>query len=512
MPEVGPGHPDPLELDVTSSHANDQERAEPAQAQRRGVRGREPVTGPDPAGARPRVARLVRLPRSWSGPVAVLLVGQALGSIGGAAVFSFLPLYAQSRYGADIVTASLGSSIYFAAAAVASLLGGELADRYGRRHVIAAGLGLGGCSALALCLAPSLGLMMAAAGAAGFFDSLPLPALQAVVADVVSPADRSVVYGRMYQAMGFGWFVGPAVAGVLIGRLGYTPAYVAGAAALFVAMLLVLGRLAETRPESRTHTLDRAGAPAPAPGAAPAPVVPPADAAGRPERGIPSGVAASAAPRSGTVDRSRRRFLPRLPAWTRDERLLVVVLLYLLATGVYIQIFTVFPAEGLGRNHLGLTEWGAVLALNGAMILAGQGLVSRLVKQMHPHEAIAWGTSMWVLGFAILSLLAGPAPIVLAMVIFTAGEMVIFPLQPAVVAELAGEEERGRYQGALALGGSIGNALAPAAAGVAVAAIGPAWWLVLAAASGLLAVAYLRTAHMLPAAAPNAGRDGSGVV
>ncbi len=409
--------------------------------------------------------------------IGVLLAGQALGSIGSAAIFDFLPLYAKSAFHADIALASLSTAIYFLAAASASIVAGELADRYGRRLVIVLGMVLGAASAIGLALAPTLALMMVAAGAAGFFDSLPYPALQAVVADVVPADSRTLIFGRMYQALGVGWFLGPAVAGVLISRLGFGLVYVGAAAILCLAGMLFAWRLPETGRGRAPTSAARTGQPQ--------------------SGGTRLGQVEDSEPQAGGA---------RTAPWYRNRRLLVFVGLYLLTFGAYIQLFTVFPAEGLTRNHLTLGSWGAILALNGGMILAGQELVSRRVRRIHPPSAIAGGIVLWVLGFAALAVPGGPSWIAVAMAVFTLGEMVVFPLQPAVVAELAPPADRGRYQGALGLGGSIGNAAGPAIAGVAVAATGPTWWFALAVLSLALALAYTRTGRP---SSPSPARTGS---
>lgn len=409
--------------------------------------------------------------------IGVLLAGQALGSVGSAAVFDFLPLYAKSTFQADIALASLSTAVYFLAAACASIAAGELADRHGRRLVIVLGMSLGAASAIGLALAPTLPLMMVAAGAAGFFDSLPYPALQAVVADVVPAESRPLIFGRMYQALGVGWFLGPAIAGVLISRLGFGPVYVGAAAILCLAGMLFAWRL----PETGRGRLGTPGGHADQPQAG----------------GRRLGQSDDSEPQAGDA---------RTAPWYRNRKLLVFVGLYLLTFGAYIQLFTVFPAEGLTRNRLSLGNWGGILALNGGMILAGQELVSRRVRRIHPPSAIAAGIVLWVLGFASLAVPGGPGWIALAMAVFTLGEMVVFPLQPAVVAELAPPADRGRYQGALALGGSIGNAAGPAIAGVAVAAVGPTWWFALAALSLSLALVYARLGRLSP---PSPVRTGS---
>ncbi len=103
---------------------------------------------------------------------------------------------------------------------------------------------------------------------------------------------------------------------------------------------------------------------------------------------------------------------------------------------------------------------------------------------------MAGGVLLWAAGFALLSLPIPLPALLAALIVLTVGEMAVIPLQPAVVADLAPPEARARYQGVLAFGAAIGNAIAPLVAGTAVAAIGGTWWVILAAGMVGLAAAY----------------------
>jgi MFS family permease len=180
--------------------------------------------------------RLARYPQ----PVPLLIDGQALLATGSGVVFPFLSLYATSVFGADVATAGVVASAYFAAGIPAAPLSGITADRVGRRPVlVAAVLGFAGSMAV-MAASSSLAVLAVAAAAAGFALVCIHPVNSAVVADVVPTERRGQAYGILYQALGLGWFLGPLVAAPFLAAGGYRVVFavVAGAVALAGSLLV----------------------------------------------------------------------------------------------------------------------------------------------------------------------------------------------------------------------------------------------------------------------------------
>ena len=407
------------------------------------------------------VARLRGRLRGHPWPVPLLIVGQALLATGSGVVFPFLSMYAASVFGADVATAGVVASTYFAAGIPAAPLSGVIADRVGRRPVlVTAILGFASCLAV-MAAAPSLEVLLVAAFGAGFAIACIHPVNAAIVADVVPAERRGQAYGILYQALGLGWFLGPLVAVPFLAAGGYRAAFGVVAGAVALAGVLYASWLPETRPRSTS-------------------AAPTMDTSRPGDRGRDADVAGE--PPAPPPARGR--------SWWRDRRLLAYAGLHMLTLGSYLELFTIFPVDARERLALGPGTWAVILALNGFMVLSCQGLVSRAVRRFPRPSAVAGGVLLWAVGFAFLALPIPVPVLVAALVILTAGEMVVLPLQPAVVADLAPPEARARYQGVLAFGGAIGNAVAPLVAGAAVATIGGAWWALLAAGMVGLAGAY----------------------
>ncbi len=410
-------------------------------------------------------------------PIRLLFVTQSLVATANGALYPFLGLYVTARFGVGIIAAGLVSSSFFVSAAISSPVAGMLADRIGRRPIIVGTLAFDALFLALLGLAPTLPLVVLAVVGSGLTGSAMVPVIQADVSDVMPPERRSGVYGAMYQALGLGWFLGPVMAAPLLARFGYPGVFGVATVLLVVAGLLVWRRLPETlmRPgRGRPTFVDERGALA---------VAAPGEADGL--RGLQEESGSDRPGGAVAPEPAGRGSVPAVDggpaAWYLDRRLLLYVALHLCSFGAYVQLFNIFPIDARDRLGLSADAWAAILAVNGAMILFGQPIVSKLAARLHKPYAVAVGVLAWSVGFTLVGMIREPVLVLPAVVVLTLGEMTVFPIQPAVVAELAPPDARARYQGALSTGGSIGNAAAPTIGAVAVAWLGGGWWILLGA-------------------------------
>ena len=168
--------------------------------------------------------------RSGSGTMVALAMVAALGSMAIHMLVPALPQLAQD-FATDAHGAQLAISIYMIGLGAAQLVAGPAVDRWGRRPVLLAGLGLYGLGALCCTLAGSLSMLLAgravqaAGGAAGvvtarvmvgdLFGREEAAARQATLMTIVliSPALAPVV-GGFLTAFG-GWRMVPALLGLV---------------------------------------------------------------------------------------------------------------------------------------------------------------------------------------------------------------------------------------------------------------------------------------------------------
>src|SRR5581483_1461217 len=130
------------------------------------------------------LASLRALPR----PAWILFFGTFLNKFG-AFVIPFLTLYL-TRQGYSLAQAGLAIGAYGAGNLVASILGGHLADKIGRRKTIVLSMFTGGGAMLLLSQARGLPSIVALAALAGLTGELYRPASSALLADLVPAGQR----------------------------------------------------------------------------------------------------------------------------------------------------------------------------------------------------------------------------------------------------------------------------------------------------------------------------------
>lgn len=202
-----------------------------------------PFCGRSAAGRAARDSRLFP-------PMLVLVT--ALGPL---SMSSFIPAIPaiQSDFAVSEAVAQLTLSVSIWTMAVFSLLYGVLADRYGRRPVLLAGVGLAIAGSALSAVAPHIALVIVgrALQAAGATSGFVLA--RVIVRDVYGDARAASVLGYVTAAMTLAPLVGPIAGGVLIESSGWRSVFVAvGLAALALLALLAL-RLPETRPADAPH-------------------------------------------------------------------------------------------------------------------------------------------------------------------------------------------------------------------------------------------------------------------
>src|SRR6185295_8025513 len=106
-------------------------------------------------------------------------------------------------------------SVFGAGAIAASLAGGYLSDRVGRKITLVISLFGGAIALMALALARDLPTITALVGVVGFVAELYRPAVSAIVADVVPPAQRVQAYGLLHWVINIGFSFAAILGGLL---------------------------------------------------------------------------------------------------------------------------------------------------------------------------------------------------------------------------------------------------------------------------------------------------------
>jgi MFS family permease len=339
--------------------------------------------------------------------------------------------------------AGLVIGLYGVGGAIGTMSGGVLADRWGRRPTLLIGQFGAATLMMTLGLVHAYGQILGAAFLLGLFAEAARPAFSAMMIDVVPDRDRLRAYSLNYWAINLGFAVAAVGAG-LAAQFDYVLVFAVDAGTTLLTAMITAFFLAETRPRG-----------------------------------------AGAGPRAKT-DKG-----PGMRTVFADRVFLIFVVLNLFMVIVIFQHQSTLPIA-MTADGLSPSTYGAVIAVNGVLIVFGQLFVPRLIDGRNRSRVLALATVIGGVGFGLVAFAHTAWLYVLTVVIWTLGEMLQSPSNAALIAELSPVALRGRYQGVNSLSWSAGAALAPIAGGLVQQHLGNATlWLGCAAIGGLVALGQL---------------------
>ena len=367
-----------------------------------------------------------------------LFLGRVLASTGFAIVIPFLSLYLHGERG---VPMSLVGGIFFIAAltgAAGQVLGGELTDRLGRKIVLvgsqltraAAFVGLGAAVLLHAPLVWFAVLTSLSALAGRAFE----PPSGAMVADISQGSARLESYAVLRVGGNLGWALGPAIGGFLA-ALSYPSLFLIAALMLLLSGGFMAVKVKETAPHRVRRSLDAQGAPT---------ILPSAGAA------APLG----------------RFRLTELGQTLRDRLFLEYCWISLLLFTVMSQLISTLSVYSVEWAGISKVELGALYSLNGLMVVFLQFPVVRALAPFRMTTALVSGSVLYAAGYAMMGMGRGMALLTVAMFVVTIGEIVTTPASMNLVANLSGENLRGRYMGVYGLFNSFGWSIGPLVGGL----------------------------------------------
>jgi MFS family permease len=352
----------------------------------------------------PRLPRIRGLPGTYWTLWAGTLLNRA-----GTFVVPFLALYLTGHRQYSAAAAGAVVSLYGAGSLIASFLGGTLADRLGRRRMMLASLVTQACAMLGLGFARSPFAIASATLAVGFLTTVGNPAIQAAIADLVPPADRPRAFGLLYWAVNVGFSIGILTAG-LLAEHSFGILFAGDAATTLLFAIIVFLRVPETRPNNH--------------------------------------------------DRPPALTISRVLAPYRDRALVAFLLAMLPLCVVGFQAAATLPLD-LNAHAVSPHAFGLLMAINGVLIVLLQPFAVASIHRFRRGRVLALSGLLYGVGYG-LNAIAHAIPVYVAGIVgWTAGEILLAPLGPTVVADLAPTDLRGTYQGAYSLVWASSSLLGP---------------------------------------------------
>lgn len=346
--------------------------------------------------------------RSLPAPVWVLLAGTFVNRFG-SFVAPFLVLY-MTRLGYPAAVAGSAIGLYGLGSVAAAPVGGFMADRIGRRNGIALSMFTSAACMLGLSQARNLATLAVLAAIAGLTSEAYRPSSSALIADLVPAEGRVSAYATYRLAINLGFAIGPAIAG-LLAQQAFLFVFVGDAATSVLFGVVALVWL----PRRQQHGDD--------------------------EEGVP-------ATRTIISDRAFLAFLAASVA----------------VASLYFQSYSTFALH-VHDSGLPTHLYGALISLNGVLILILELPIASITRRRRATHAIAVGFLLTGLGFAMNAVATTFLTLAATVVVWTVGEMVHSPVGATFVADRSPRGLRGAYQGAWGLSWGLGMVVGPGLGG-----------------------------------------------
>jgi len=211
-----------------------------------GAGSRARLTDPEPC--TPRAARWV---------LAASTLGSSMAFIDGSVVSVALPVL-QRDLGASVAAAQWIVEAYALFLASLVLVGGAMADRYGRRRIFAAGTVVFSAASLGCAVAPSTAVLVAARALQGIGASLLVPSSLALLGAAFTPETRGRAVGTWSALTSLATAIGPALGGWLVQAISWRAVFVVNLPIGATVLWIAARRVPETR-QRAARRVDAAG-------------------------------------------------------------------------------------------------------------------------------------------------------------------------------------------------------------------------------------------------------------
>lgn len=334
-------------------------------------------------------------------------------NIGRSATFVFLPLVFADVYHLSYFVIGVLIASIVPVSTLSMLAGGYLTDRVGRRP-FAMFPSFGSAVILSLLfvfLDRGVTVVMVLWACNSMLGGLTRPAQSAMIGDVTAPEHVVTAFGVQRVFVNTGFAISPAVGGFLAATAGLPVLFLFGAGTSLIEGTLLLLLLRETysgRRDPRTTAL-------------------------------------------GSISEPFR------------DSLFVWLLVALAGLAILMNQFGTPLALYLGSvRALDFTGFGLVYAVNGALVVALQLPISRLIERRQQYLAsLTVGTLAYGASFLLFDSAASLPFFLVAMGILTIGEDIVSPTQQTLVARFGGIERRGRYFGAYNASTNVARVVGP---------------------------------------------------
>ncbi|MHA2036217.1 MAG: MDR family MFS transporter [Promethearchaeota archaeon] len=371
----------------------------------------------------------------------MLTLATFIDMLGSFLLFPFYALYITEHFGVGMTHVGFLFSIFAVGNIFGGIIGGALADKYGRRLMVLMGLITSGVGNIFLGLVNDLSLFFFLSIVLGLVGNLGRPARQAMVVDLLPEEKQAEGFGILRIAFNISATIGPILGGFLATQ-SYMSLFIADAVSSIITAIIIILVIPETKPQTNTENSEE----------------------------------------------TMMKTLIGYKEVLKDGIFIIFILVSAIMVLVYMQMNSTLSVFLRDVHAFPIQHFSLLLSMNAIMVVVFQFWITRKVSKYAPMKMMAFGTLFYMIGFGMYGFVAESYLFFVAMVIITIGEMIVSPVGQAAAASFAPEDKRGRYMAVYSFQWTIPNLFGILVAGLVMENLGPYWVWYLAAILSLIAV------------------------
>jgi len=357
-----------------------------------------------------------------------MFLGMGISTVGASMIWPFLMIFVSKKLDAPLTMIGSLFTISSLMGVIASLFGGPLLDRLGRKWIMVLSLCLNGVGYIFMGHASLFVHFAVLQGLTGAVNPLYRSGADAMISDLVPPNQRVEAYSLMRLSNNLGISVGPLIGG-FIATSSYTLAFYCAAAGMIAYGLLMAFFGRETLPPR---------SPAAATDAAP-----------------------------------RKETLGGYPAILTDGKFMSFIFLFTLVSVCAILMWTIMPVYANTTFSVPENVYKWIPATNAIMVVVFQQFITRLTRRRPPLLVLAVGSFFYAFAVGGVGLSTGFFGFWICMIVMTIGELILAPTSSTYAANLAPADKRGRYMTLFGLTWPVGAGIGPVFGGILSDTFGP---------------------------------------
>ncbi|MFX1571251.1 MAG: MDR family MFS transporter [Promethearchaeota archaeon] len=358
----------------------------------------------------------------------VLTLATFIDMLGSFLLYPFYALYITERFGVGMIEVGYLFSIFSMGNICGGIIGGALADKYGRRAMVLIGLIVSGIGSILMGLANNLNTFYLLAAFLGLIGNFGGPARQAMVADLLPKEKQTEGFGILRVAFNLSAVIGPLLGGFIATR-SYFLLFISDAVSSIITAIIVFIVIPETKPQTQDDT-------------------------------------------------SKETVMKTLIGYKeviKDWKFMIFIIVSAITVLVYMQMNSTLSVFLRDVHGFPVQGFALLLSMNALIVVIFQFWITRKISKYSPMKMMAFGTIFLMIGFGMYGFISEPYLFFVAMGIITVGECIVFPLGQSVAATFASEDKRGRYMAMYAFQWMIPNLFGVLVAGIVMEYIGPNW-------------------------------------